>query len=154
MKLFSARRTSALLVIVLAYYLLVVGHRAVVLVRDDRWAFRGMGAGLLLLAVVGVVLVVAEVRFGLATQRLARAAAQGDGTADGAGTAGGGIGDPADFDAAAAAAEAAPDDWLSWYRLALAYDAGRDPRRGRAAMRRAIALERAERTERTGRATT
>jgi hypothetical protein len=134
-KLFSARRISALLVVVLAYYLLVVGHRAVVLVRDGRWAFRGLGVGLLLLAVVGVVLVVAEVRFGVATQRLARAA--DDDTGD--------TGDPGDFDAAAAAAEAAPDDWRSWYRLALAYDAGRDPRRGRAAMRRAIAVERATR---------
>ena len=48
--------------------------------------------------------------------------------------------DAPSFDDAAAAAEAAPEDWRAWYRLALAYDAERDTRRGRAAMRRAIAL--------------
>jgi hypothetical protein len=129
-KVFTARRTAALLVLALAYYVLVIGSRAVALLRDDRWAFRGLGLGLLLLAVVGVLLVVAEVRFGAATQRLGRAA--------------GDLGEP-DFDAAKASCEAAPDDWRAWYRLAVAYDAGRDPRRGRAAMRRAIALERAAR---------
>ncbi|HVF03894.1 MAG TPA: hypothetical protein VNA20_03560 [Frankiaceae bacterium] len=130
MKAFTARRTAVLLVLLVGYYVFVVGQRAVRLLRDPRLAFRGLGIGLLLVAAVGVVLVVAEVRFGLATQRLAGSA--------------GDAGDPEDFDAAAAAAEAAPEDWRAWYRLALAYDAGRDPRRGRAAMRRAIALERAE----------
>jgi hypothetical protein len=132
---FTARRTAALLVLVLAYYVFVIGDRAVRLLRDPRPAFRGLGVGLLLLAVVGVVLVVAEVRFGARSQRLAREA--------------GDLGDPDDFDAAQAAVEAAPEDWRAWYRLAVAYDAGRDPRRGRAALRRAIALERAGRVGET-----
>jgi hypothetical protein len=119
----KARWVAALLTLAVGYYVLVVGERAVTLLRDPRLAFRG----LVLVAVVGVVLVAAEVRFGLAAQRLGRAA--GDVTAD--------------FDAAKAAVEAAPEDWRAWYRLAVAYDAERDPRRGRAAMRRAIALERA-----------
>jgi hypothetical protein len=132
---FTARRTAALLVVAVAYYTFVIGDRAVLLLRDRRLAFRGIGVGLLLLVVVGVVVVAAEVRFGTAAQRLARAsAADGGAVADGA--------DAADFDAARAAVEAAPEDWRAWYRLAVAYDAGRDPRRGRAAMRRAIALER------------
>jgi predicted kinase len=125
---FTARRTAALLVLGVGYYSYVIGDRAVLLLRDRRIAFRGLGAGLLLLVVVGVALVVAEVRFGTAAQRLGRAA--------------GDIAD-ADFDAAKSAVEAAPEDWRAWYRLAVAYDAGRDPRRGRAAMRQAIALERA-----------
>lgn len=119
------RRTVALLVLALAYYVFVIGDRAVALLRDERWAFRGMGAGLVLLALVGAGLVAAEVRFGLRAQRLGRE--MGDVTA------------PA-FDDAAAAAEAAPEDWRVWYRLALAYDAERDTRRGRAAMRQAISL--------------
>ncbi len=123
----KARWTATLLTLAVAYYVFVVGDRAVLLLRDGRVAFRGLGVGLLLLAVVGVVLVAGEVRFGLAAQRLGRA-----------------LGDvPSDFDAAKAAVEAAPEDWRAWYRLAIAYDAGRDPRRGRAAMRRAIALARA-----------
>lgn len=124
-----AKRTVAVLVAVLAYYVFVIGHRAVVLVRDDRWQFRGLGVALLVLPVLGALFVVAEVRFGIETQRLARLA--------------GDVGDVADFDAVAVDAEAAPEDWRAWYRLALAYDAGRDSRRGRAAMRKAIALERA-----------
>lgn len=130
---FTARRTAALLVLGVAYYAWVIGSRGVLLLRDRRLAFRGLGLGLLLLVVVGVVLVVAEVRFGTAAQRLSRAAGE-------IGAAGS---DAADFDAARAAVQATPEDWRAWYRLAVAYDAGRDPRRGRAAMRRAIALERA-----------
>jgi hypothetical protein len=130
-RVFTARRTAALLVLAVAYYTFVIGSRAVALLGDRRWAFRGLGLGLLLLAVVGVVLVVAEVRFGARAQRLGRLAGEG--------------GDPADFDAAAAAVEGAPEDWRAWYRLAVAYDVGRDARRGRAALRRAMALERAAR---------
>jgi hypothetical protein len=42
--------------------------------------------------------------------------------------------------------EAAPQDWRAWFRLALAYADARDNVRGRRAMRKAVALERAERT--------
>lgn len=41
-----------------------------------------------------------------------------------------------------AATEAAPDDWRTWYRLALAYDAAGDRRRARWATRQAIRLSR------------
>lgn len=122
----KARRVAVLLTGVLLYYVVVIGDRGVRLLRDDRLAFRGLGLGLLLLGAVGVALVVNEVRFGLRTQRLA-ALDPGEAPA---------------FDDAAAAVEAAPGDWRAWYRLAVAYDVERDPRRGRAAMRRAIALER------------
>lgn len=122
----KARWTAGVLTLALAYYLFVVGDRAVALLRDGRLAFRGLGLGLLLVAFVGAVLVWGEIRFGFAAQRLGRA-----------------VGDVLpDFDLAKAAVEAAPEDWRAWYRLAVAYDAGRDPRRGRAAMRQAIRLER------------
>jgi hypothetical protein len=122
----KARWVAALLTLALAYYVVLTAARAVDLLGDRRWAFRGLGAGLLLVAVVGVVLVAGEVRLGLASQRLGRTVGDVD----------------PDFDAAKAAVEAAPEDWRAWYRLAVAYDAGRDPRRGRSALRRAIALER------------
>ncbi|MDQ1712930.1 MAG: hypothetical protein QOE45_2380 [Frankiaceae bacterium] len=135
MRVFTARRTAALLVLAVAYYTFVIGSRAVTLLGDRRLAFRGLGVGLLLLAVVGVLLVVAEVRFGAASQRLARLRgtdAPPPRTADEADAA---------FDGVKAAVEADPDDWRAWYDLALAYADARDPRRGRTAMRRAIALE-------------
>jgi hypothetical protein len=134
---FTARRTTLLLVAALAYYTFVIGGRGLVLLRDERPAFRGLGAGLLLLDAVGVALVAAEVRFGARSQRLARL--RGD-TAAPART----LADAdAAFDVAKAAVEAAPEDWRAWYDLAVAYGDARDTRRGRAAMRRAIALERA-----------
>ena len=37
-------------------------------------------------------------------------------------------------------AEAQPDDWRAWFRLALAYDAAGDRTRARAAARHAVAL--------------
>jgi hypothetical protein len=41
--------------------------------------------------------------------------------------------------------EAAPEDWKTWYRLALAYDASGDRRRARWATRKSIRLERLDR---------
>src|SRR5687768_5932749 len=41
--------------------------------------------------------------------------------------------------------EASPEDWRAWWRLAAAYGEARDARRGRRAMRKAVALERATR---------
>ncbi|HEX8002982.1 MAG TPA: hypothetical protein VF519_09845 [Mycobacteriales bacterium] len=131
----TARRTVALLVLALAYYVFVVGDRAVALLRDERLAFRGLGLGLVLVAVVGVVLVAAEVRFGAAAQRLGRELGDVEALA---------------FDDAAAAVEGAPEDWRAWYRLAVAYGDERDPRRGRAAMRRAIALRAGEGVKQPG----
>ena len=43
------------------------------------------------------------------------------------------------------AVEDAPEDWRAWYRLGLAYKASGDGGRARASIRRAVALERAER---------
>ncbi|MFV0318782.1 MAG: hypothetical protein ACK5IN_00125 [Microbacterium sp.] len=45
------------------------------------------------------------------------------------------------FPAYRADAEAHPEDWRAWYRLALVYDGAGDRRRARAAVRTAIALE-------------
>ncbi|RAD55612.1 hypothetical protein DN508_37815, partial [Burkholderia multivorans] len=39
-------------------------------------------------------------------------------------------------------AEAAPEDWRSWFRLSCAYDASGDRRRARSTMRKAITMER------------
>ena len=84
--------------------------------------------------------VVAEMRFGLATERLAHRMEPDDepplprtpaGRVDRA---------AADerFALRRAEVEAAPDDWQGWYRLAEAYDEAGDRRRARAAMRTAI----------------
>ena len=77
-----------------------------------------------------------ELRFGRATERLARLLDEPD--APRPGRPGRGV------RAAQGEVEAAPGDWRAWYRLAVAYGDARDTARGRRTMRKAIALQRAE----------
>jgi hypothetical protein len=72
----SARRPPrALLVVllvvaILAFYFVLLGARGVSLLGDPRWVVKGLGIGILLLPLVGVAIVVQELRFGQAAQRL------------------------------------------------------------------------------------
>jgi cytochrome c-type biogenesis protein CcmH/NrfG len=119
-----------LLVAVLAFYLALLGVRAVSLLGDPRWVVKGLGSGILLLPVVGLVIVVQEVAFGRASQRLAeQLEREGDDAR------------PATFHQRRAEVQAAPDDWRAWYRLGEAYGDAGDVGRGRRAVRKAIALE-------------
>ena len=95
---------------------------------------------MLALPLVGLWVVVAEIRFGRATERLARRLLDDEesplprrasGRVDR-------VAADARFAERRAEVEAAPDDWRCWYRLALAYDDAGDRRRARGAMRTAI----------------
>ena len=112
------------------------------MVRSGSTVAAALGAGVLLLPVVAVWLVVGELRFGAATARLARELT--DRKPEELPRRPSGRVDVRAADAAFAQrradVEAAPEDWQAWFRLAAAYDAARDRRRARAAMRRAIAL--------------
>ena len=108
-----------------------------------------LGLGVLLIPVVGSVLVVKEVQFGLATQRLARRLeAEGGLPVDDLPRRASGRVDRAAADQAferyRVVVEAHPDDWGAWYRLGVAYDDSGDRRRARSSMRQAIALEQAQ----------
>jgi hypothetical protein len=132
-----ARRVVALLVVVLAFYVVLIGARGISLLGDHRWVVKGLGVGVLLLPLVGIAIVVVELRFGSATERLSLLAADGESEVETAEL------DPdAAFELRKTQVEAAPQDWRAWYRLALAYGDARDTARGRRAMRRAIELER------------
>ncbi|MCM3924621.1 hypothetical protein ND748_23520 [Frankia sp. AiPs1] len=162
-----ARATVAVLVAGCLFYLGLIGWRGVVLLADDRWAARGLGAGVLLLPVVGLVVIARELRFGRESGRLTRLLAASTEVGVGLGIASeiaSGIaseieaGEPAlvrrpsgridrssadaVFARRRAEVEADPDDWRRWYRLAVSYGDAGDTRRGRAAMRHAIVLER------------
>jgi len=67
-----SRDVVILLVVVLACYLVLIGARGISLLGDHRWIVKGLGIGVLLLPLVGVAIVVAELRFGRATERLAK----------------------------------------------------------------------------------
>ena len=131
----------------LAAYLLV---RAVDLFRTGTTQGAVLGVGVLLLVAVGIWLVAGEVRLAAQSQRLGRKLfAEGFREEDLPTTAGGRIERQAAdalFEKRKAQVEATPDDWRAWFALATAYDAARDPQRGRRAMRQAIALERLSRS--------
>jgi hypothetical protein len=139
----TSRRVVAVLVVVLAFYVALVGYVGVAFIAAGGATAVLLGVGVLLLALLGVWFVVVEVRFGRDMQRLGRRLATEGGlpaerpvdlaAADRA------------FEQRMAEVERAPGDWRGWYRLAVAYDDARDSRRGRRAMRRAVTLERAER---------
>ncbi|MGE5764633.1 MAG: hypothetical protein ACM3ZF_12365 [Mycobacterium leprae] len=139
-----ARGVALLLTAVLVFYLGVVAQRGWGLLRSGSVVGALLGVGVLVLPVVGLWLLVAELRFGAATARLARELPD-QAPEDLPRTPSGRV-DPraADrlFERRRAEVAAAPQDWRAWFRLALAYDAARDRRRARAAMRRAIALHR------------
>jgi hypothetical protein len=149
--------TVAVLVAVLLVYFVLLGQRAVLLLRTPGVVPVLLGVGLLVLPFFGAGLVLAELRFGLAADRLA-ADLEREGSPEDFGD----CGAPGDgavprrpsgrIDRKAAAAvyerrrdqvEAAPSDWRAWFRLGLAYDDAGDRRRARAAVRQAIVLHRA-----------
>jgi cytochrome c-type biogenesis protein CcmH/NrfG len=140
-----ARSVAVLLIVILAFYALVLGDRGWTMVRDGRPAFVLLGLGVLLLPLLGVWVVWQEVRFGRASERLGRElAVEGGLPADELPRRTSGRIDREAADAVFAErrreVEAAPEDWRSWFRLALAYGDAGDSARGRRALRRAVRL--------------
>ena len=145
------RIVVALLSAALIAYFVLIGDKALILFRDGTPATIGLGVAAVLMPVIGAVLLFFELRFGWRTQQLGRRLG-----------AEGGLPEQPDlptrpsgridkaaalphFDAARFAAEADPENWRVWFRLADAYDLAGDRKRARSAMRRAIELESADR---------
>lgn len=141
----TARRVVALLTVALAGYFVLIGWRGVYLVSQPAVALKVFGVAVLVLPVIGAWVVVAELRFGVATQRLAGMLDATDTPVEPelprlpSGRVDRGAAD-ALFAERRTAVEASPGDWRGWYRLAIAYDLAGDRRRARAAMRSAIEL--------------
>lgn len=144
-------RAGALLVVFVT--LLVSGAMAatgVSLLRTGDLVQGGVGVGVLLLVVVGLVVVTGEVRLAAASERLGRRLAAEGGLPEDLPErlpSGRLPREAADrqFARRKAEVEQDPESWPAWFRLALAYTDARDSAAGRRAMRRAVALERAER---------
>ena len=137
------------MVALLALYLALVAQRAWLFVSTGEPVGVVLGVALVVLPVIGAWALVTEVRFGLGSQQIVRQmSAEGALPTDDVPRRASGRYDRTAADAAfppyAEAVEAAPDDWRAWFRLGLAYDASGDRRRARRAVRRAIALRRAE----------
>jgi len=136
----------AVMALVLALYLALVMQRALQFMGTGVPVAVAIGVALLVLPLIGFWALGMELLFGLRTQRLL-------GELDGPLPAdtlplrpsGRPVRAAADeaFPAYEADARAHPESWAAWLRLGLAYEACGDRRRARAAIRRAIRLERA-----------
>lgn len=134
--------------LLLVLYILAAAAGGIALIATGLPVGIGLGAAVLVLPALGVWLLVREWRLALATQGMATELA---GAAklvvdDLPRTPGGRIETAAAdraFPAAREAVERSPQDWVAWFNLAFAYDAARDRRRSRAALRTAARLRRA-----------
>lgn len=137
----------AAITVLLVFYLVVTFDRARILLLDPQPVAKAIGAAYLVLPVVGAWALLRELAFGARLERLGRELDAEGGLPEDTlpRTAAGRIvrsAADAEFAYYRGEAEAAPEDWRSWYRLGLAYDAAGDRKQARAAMRRAIALHR------------
>ncbi len=152
MKKFVPYLVTALLVAALTVYFAILGRIAFHLIREGDAVAIGLGLGVLVLPILGIWSVVTTVKAGLDHQRLA-ARMRDDGAdldvSELPRRASGRIERAAAdelFAQVKAEWEADPDNWRTNYRVARAYDYAGDRKRARSTMRRAVALERLERT--------
>ena len=117
--------------VLLAFYLVVVLLYAARLIGDPLPIVQTMGWALVVLPLLGVWALAVELRFGFRSEAVTKRyiAEHGPAIAE-------------DFDAAANRVREHPEQWTAWYLLALAYDAERDRRRARWALREAITRSR------------
>ncbi len=145
MRLWRARLAAVGMAVLLVLYLLFAIGYAIVLLGIGQPVTSIMGVALLVLPLIGMWALIAELVFGVRADRLAaRLEAEGGLPTEQLPSRGNGRVDRAAADAVFPryrdAVEAAPEDWRTWFRLALAYDASGDRRRARWATRRAIRL--------------
>jgi hypothetical protein len=145
----AVTRTKLVIVVLLAvlgFYLVGLLARSWAVSQDGGPVGWLLAVAIVVIVAVGIGTVAAEIRFGLATQRLGRILDQEGALPEAVPrTAAGGV-DRAAADQAFARyrteVEADPEQWRGWYRLALAYDSAGDRKRGRAAARHAVRLHR------------
>lgn len=133
--------------LLLALYVVFAVYYATVLFGVGTAVAVGIGVGLLAMVVIGAVFIGVEIAFGVRAERLARRleAEGGMPTERLPQRASGRIERSAAeelFPQYKAEAEADPENWRAWFRLALVYDASGDRRRARWATREAIRLSR------------
>ena len=139
------KTTIGVLVLVVAFYAVLIGVKGVGLLASGSLVGQVLGIALLVLPLLGLLLVWREIEFGRRTAVLARQLhAEGGLPVDDLPRRPSGRVDRAaadeQFQGMRAEAEARPDDWRAWFRLALAYDTAGDRTRARAAARHALSL--------------
>ncbi|MEV4435052.1 hypothetical protein [Streptomyces sp. NPDC049555] len=140
-----AKVVYSALAAVLVVYLVLVGSRGVLLIEQGTPVTVAFGLAVLVLPFIGAWFLYRTTKFARDAGRLARELETEGGLPvdELVRTPGGRIDrDSADevFARRRAETEQAPEDWRSWFRLAVAYHDARDTPRARKAMQRAIAL--------------
>jgi tetratricopeptide (TPR) repeat protein len=142
----SARVGAILMAVLLAFYFVLAGWRAVQFIGTGEPVAVAIGVALIVLPIIGAWALWREIAFGARAQALTTRLEQ-EGRLD--------LGLPTlpsgkpqrqaateHFDEFRAEAEREPDSWQAWLRLGLVYDAAGDRRRAREAVRKAIELSR------------
>jgi len=133
--------------VALIVYFVMLGRAAFVFITSGEAAAVVLGIALLAFPVIGVWVLIATLRAGLAHQRLGRLANEQGLDLDVSDLPRRPSGrierDAADalFVQVKAELEADPDNWVRWYRLARAYDYAGDRSRARDAMRTAVRMQ-------------
>lgn len=145
----KAKIGVAIVTVGLLLYFWFTLQRAWIMITDESLVAKGIGLALFALPLVGAWTLVRELVFGAQTERLADVLADEGGLPPDnlprtpAGRIVRAAAD-AEFERYRTEADAAPDDWRSWFRLSCAYDAAGDRRRARESMRRAISMQKKE----------
>jgi len=143
----NARIFVAIMAVLLALYIVLVGQRAVLLLMSGDPVAIAMGVALVVLPLIAAWALGREIWFGVRAQQVGTRLEREDGLPRdevAVRPSGRVVRDDGDalFPTYRADVEAHPDHWQAWYRLGLAYDAAGDRRRAREAVRTAIRLER------------
>ncbi|MBX0299959.1 hypothetical protein K2F54_08205 [Cryobacterium sp. 1639] len=142
----KGRIAVVVMAVLLVFYLVLVGWRAVLFVQSGEPEGILIGVALIVLPIIGAWALVREILFGARCERLVKQLdAEGALPIDDLPTRPSGRpyreAADAQFPEFRDAVDAAPEDWRAWFRLGLAYDASGDRRRARGALRTAMALE-------------
>lgn len=143
----KAKVGAVIISVLLGLYLVFMVQRGIIMLREPSLLAKALAVALFVLPIIGAWALIAELLFGARIEKLGRQLGREGGLPkdDLPRTPGGRIvREAADeqFELYARQAEEAPEDWRSWFRLSMAYDASGDRKRARKSMRRAIKLER------------
>lgn len=128
-----------------AIYMVFAAWMGYLFLRSGSLAAALLGIAVMVLPLLGLWMIWQELQFGMRVQNLAdELGVRGELPVDDLErTPSGRItreAAAAEFEAASTAVAGTPDDPAAWFRVSLAYEAGRDRKRARAAMRYAVAL--------------
>lgn len=142
----KGRAAAIVMAVLLAFYIVLVGWRALLFIGSGEAVGIAIGIALIVLPLIGVWALIRELTFGATTERLVKQL-EAEGALPEEELPVRPSGRPereaadAQFPMYQAEVDADPDNWRAWFRLGLAYDASGDRRRARGALRHAIALE-------------